>query len=393
MSAVGSQFDVASEWVGVSHTEETDNQEVFGYAESNTVFLEGVRFVPKGRASKTLMVYMHPTATFSHLPVPRALAAAGLHVLCAEGRYARNDTALVMEKLVRDYGAFTKHAKEVWGYEKLVLVAWSGGGSLTSLYQSQAQNPTIVGTPAGDPVDLGALIPGDAFIFHAANLSRSTILQDSIDPSVLDEANPAIRNAELDLYDPRNPNQPPYSPDYIEYFRAQQVARIRRRTDYVKELLDQFRAKKNGVEFDRIILTHRTMADPRWLDSTIDPNDRQIGTCFMGSPELANVNPAGIARYATLRGWLSHWSGDDTRAHADVCASDVTVPVLAIENTADTAIPQPHTSRFYSACGSSDKTMFVSKGANHYYTSQPEKMHEVIDVILGWLRERDLIDG
>lgn len=385
------QFEIVSDWVSLVHSEQTGDGELYGYVEADLVALEGVRFLPKNHSSKTLIIYMHPTATFTRLPIPRAMAASGAHVLCAESRYTRNDTALVMEKVLLDYAAFVRHAKEVWGYEKLVLVGWSGGGSLTALYQSQAQNPTIVDTPASDPVELGDLIPGDAFIFHAAHLSRAEVLQDFIDPSVLDEWNPDIRNVELDLYDPRNPNQPPYSPEYLKYFRAEQRSRVQRRTAFAKEMLDQFR-RRGGVERDRVLLTHRTLADPRFLDPTIDANDREIGKCFMGVPEVANVSTAGIARYSTLRAWLSQWSADDSRAHADLCAPSITVPVLAIENTADDAVPQPHINRFFSACASDDKSFWIGKGANHYYAEQPEMLQQVVDVTVEWLGSRGLID-
>jgi len=295
MTVDGENFEISAEWVALTHFEATGSQETYGYAERNRVFLEGVRFLPNRRPSKTLLIYMHPTATFNRLPVPRAMAKAGLHVLCAESRYTRNDTALIMERVLGDYAAFVRHAKEEWGYEKLVLAGWSGGGSLTAFYQSQAQRKTIVDTPAGDPIHLDQLIPGDALIFHAAHLSRAQILRDFIDPSVIDEANPDVRRIELDLYDPRNPNKPPFSADYIEYFRKEQLARVRRRTAYAKALLDEFRAK-GGVENERALLTHRTLADPRFLDGNLDPNDRQVGTSFMGKPEVANLLPRSEER-------------------------------------------------------------------------------------------------
>ena len=257
---------------------------------------------------------------------------------------------------------------------------------------SQAEHPTIVDTPAGDPVDLSDLIPGDAFIYHAAHLGRAEMLRDFIDPSVLDESNPDIRDVELDLYDPRNPNQPPYSPDYIEYFRSQQAARIRRRTTYVKELLEQLR-RSGGSETERVILTHRTLADPRFLDATIEANDRQPGMCFMGVPELSNISPAGLARCSTLRGWLSQWSPEDTRARADIAAQNIHVPLLAIENSADDAVPQPHTQRLHDACASKDKTMHVIKGANHYYTGQDDLMQDAVRLIREWLEDRGLLEA
>ena len=51
-------------------------------------------------------------------------------------------------------------------------------------------------TPAGDPVDLkgAGLIPADALIFQAAHISRARMLLESIDPSVIDEADPDDRD-------------------------------------------------------------------------------------------------------------------------------------------------------------------------------------------------------
>lgn len=384
------RFELATEWVGITHTETAQGQETYGYVEPNRVSLEGVRFLPKGRPSNTLIMYMHPTATISRLPVPRAMAEAGMHVLCAESRYTRNDTALIMEKVLLDFGAFVRHAKDNWGYEKVILAGWSGGGSLTAYYQSQAENPTVVDTPAGDPIDLGQLVVGDGVVFHAAHLSRADMLADFIDPSVIDEANPDIRNPELDLYDPRNPEKPPYSAEYLQHFRAEQKARVRRRTTYVKELLEQLRSR-GGPEADRVILTQRTMADPRCLDPAIEPNDRKPGTSLMGDPAGANVNPAGIARYCTLRSWLSQWSFDDSRARADVAAGNITVPVLVIENSADHVVPQPHSGRFYSACASTDKTFFVAEGADHYYGDDNGMLDHVVDRTLSWMTSRNLL--
>ena len=118
------------------------------------VNLEGILMRPKGRPSSTLLLYMHPASTLQLLPAPRAAAQLGAHVLCAASRYARNDTPAILEKILLDLGAYIRHAKEKWGYEKVVLVGWSGGGALSLFYQSEAERPTITETPAGDPADL-----------------------------------------------------------------------------------------------------------------------------------------------------------------------------------------------------------------------------------------------
>ncbi|MHA3791109.1 alpha/beta fold hydrolase domain-containing protein [Sphingomonas sp. YL-JM2C] len=384
---------VVTEWAHVSYAEPTPMREVYGYAGTQgTINLEGIRMLPGNRPSKTLLIFMHPASTLQLLPVPRAMAAAGLHVLCAGSRYARNDTPLIMEKLLLDYGAYVRHAREIWGYEKIIICGWSGGGSLSAFYQAQAERRTVTRTAAGDPIDLGDLIPGDAFIWQAAHLSRADVLADFIDPSVLDENDPTLRDPELDLYDPRNPHKPPYDRDYLAHFRAAQLARVRRRTALVKELLHDIRSGRTG-ESERGLLTHRTLADPRWLDPTIDPNDRRPGWCFLGEPKASNSSPAGVARFSTLRAWLSQWSIDDTQARALDNAPSITVPLLAIENSADDAVPQPHTRRFLDAAGSVDKTMELISGADHYYAGQPEELDRAVRIVIDWLRRRKLLEG
>jgi pimeloyl-ACP methyl ester carboxylesterase len=342
--------------------------------------------------ARTLVLYMHPASTLQLLPVPRAMAHAGVHVLCAGSRYARNDTALVMEKVLLDLAAYVRHAREVWGYDRIVLAGWSGGGSLSLLYQAQAEHPTIVATPAGDPVDVvGARpIPADGVIFQAAHSSRAVMLMESIDPSVLDEDDPERRDVELDLYDPRNPNRPPYAAEYLARFRAAQLARLRRRTAWVRARLDELR-HRGGKEMERGFVTHRTMADPRYLDAAVDPSDRPIGTCYLGDPETVNNGPVGLARFSTLRAWLSQWSVDDTYAMGESCAAKVSVPFLAIENSADDAVPQPHVGRVFAAAASADKSMHVIRGATHYYVGQPQLMREAIDLCVGWMRARNLL--
>ena len=383
---------VSAEWVHVAYRENSAMREVYGFqGTQGFVNLEGILFKPDKIPSRTLLIFMHPASTLQLLPVPRAMAAAGMHVLCAGSRYARNDTPLIMEKILLDYGAYVRHAMEVWGYEKIIVAGWSGGGSLTAFYQAQAERMTVTQTPSGEPVDLNGLIPGDAMIWQAAHLSRADVLADFIDPSVLDEVDPTRRDPELDLYDPRNPHQPPYDQAYLDHFRAAQLARIRRRTALVKDLLEDLKSRRTG-EIERGLLTHRTMADPRWLDPAIEPNNRRIGWCFMGEPQASNSSPAGVARFSTLRAWLSQWSFDDTQAKALDNAPNITVPLLAIENSADDAVPQPHTKLFHDAVSSADKQLHTIHGANHYYSDQPHELTQAVNLVQTWLRARNLLE-
>jgi pimeloyl-ACP methyl ester carboxylesterase len=386
-------FEVAPEWVHVQYNETSQFTEVYGFVGSQgTINCEGVRYVPKGAASKTLAVFMHPASTLQLLPMPRALAAAGVHVLCAGSRYQKNDAPLIMEKVALDLGAYVRHAKEKWGYEKVLLAGWSGGGSLSLFYQAQAEKPTVTQTPAGDAVDLKAakLLPADAMVFQAAHLSRARMLSEWIDPSVLDEHDPDTRLLELDIYNPRCPNQPPYSADFIRAFRAAQLERWRRRTSWVKEKLASLKHKATD-EVERGFVTYRTMADLRFMDPAIEPNDRKPRWCYLGKPETANTGPVGLARFSTLRAWLSQWS-EESNADGPRSAASITVPFLAVENTADDAVPQPHTGIIYEAAASRDKAMKAIKGATHYYQGQPEHLRQAVAVWTGWMRERNLLN-
>ncbi|MCW5772549.1 MAG: alpha/beta fold hydrolase [Rhodospirillaceae bacterium] len=388
------KFDIVREYCLVQFPETAAFQETYGFSGSQGMInLEGLRILPKGKASKTLVIFMHPATTLQLLPMPQALAREGVHVLCAASRYVKNDTPLIMEKVVLDLGAYVRHAKEVWGYEKIVICGWSGGGSLSLFYQSQAQNPTVTATPAGDPIDLKAakLIPADAMTFQAAHISRAEMLVECIDPSVKNELDPDDRILEFDIYNPKNPNQPPYSADYIKAYRAAQLARMRKITATAKETLQKLKAR-GGAEMERGFITHRTIADLRFMDPAIDPNDRKPRWCWVGNPETANTGPVGLARFSMLRSWLSQWSIDDTRAHGVKSAANITVPFLAIENGGDDAVPQPHTHKIYEAAASKDKTMKLIKGATHYYQGQPELLKEAVNINLTWMRERNLLD-
>ena len=392
MNASSSTF----EWTHIHYHEKSAFTETYGFAGSQgAINLEGIRMRPAdGRSSETLMLFMHPASTLQLLPVPRAAAARGAHVLCAGSRYQRNDTALIMEKVLLDLGAWIRHAKEVWNYRNVVLVGWSGGGSLAVTYQSEAERPSITQTPAGDPVDLkgAGLLPADAVIFQAAHLSRAHLLAEVIDPSVMDESQPDVRDVELDIYDPRNPHRPPYAPDYIAGYRAAQLARMRRITSWVRQTMADLK-RRNTSELERGFVVHRTLADPRFLDPTLDPNDRRPNWCYIGNPETVNTGPVGLARFSTLRSWLSQWSLDDSCADGLAKVRFMRAPLLVIENSADDAVPQPHPGMLFDAAATSDKSFRVVKGATHYYAGQPELLAEATELIRCWLVERGLMAG
>ena len=375
--------------ITIAYQEEAVFKDTYGGA-VGWVALGGLHYKPK-TASDTVLISMHPIGGTGRLPVMGYLAEQGLHVIGADSRYRGIDNALIMEKVACDLGAFVRYAKETLGYQKVILLGWSGGGSLSSFYQSEAEKPSLTSSPCGTGPDLtkAELIRADAVVFMAAHVSRHGTLTEWIDPAITDEADPYKRNPELDLYS--GDIKPPFSEDFLQTYRAAQIARNRRITSWVRDKLDSL--QKLGRETEEFAFTvHGTMADPRWLDATIDANDRKPNWCYLGDPKTVNMSPVGLARASTLRSWLSQWSFDDANADGPSCAANISKPVLLINNTADDACTPSHAKRLFDGVSHTQKQRHDIKGATHYYQGQAELGRQAAGIVKSWLVEHGLIN-
>ena len=339
------------------------------------------------RDSETVLLSMHPVGGTGSLPIMKQFAEAGVHLLAVDSRYRGADHALIMEKVALDLGSAVRYARERLGYKNVVLLGWSGGGALSAFYQAQAEHPTVTDSPGGDGPDLtrAGLIPADAVIQMAAHVSRHRTLTEWMDASILDEQDPDRRDPTLDIYG--NEAMPPYSAEFLERYRAAQIARNRRITAWVKQKLASLRASGRPHE-EFAFVTHGTMADPRWIDPAVDPNDRRPGWCYLGDPRIVNMSPVGLARFSTLRSWLSQWSYDDANADGPGSLATVAAPVRVINNTGDDACTPSHAHRIYEAVSHDRKAYREIKGATHYYHDQPELAAEAVGVVKTWIGQQ-----
>ena len=380
---------VVREPYGFVHADASRLKEVYG-GPSGQVFVECMRIRPAAGESKTVILFSHPIGGGSFLPLVSALAASGRHVIYCNPRYRGNDTALIMEKCLLDLGACIADLKQRFGYEKVVLGGWSGGGSLSLFYQDQAEHPSIDETPAGDFVGLrdAKLQSADAVLLLAAHVSRSATMTEWLDPSILDESRPFERDRALNIYDPECPAQPPYSADFVARFRDAQIARNRRITAWVKAELQRLKAS-GDPDAERCFVVQGTMCDVRWTDPTQDPSDRKPNTCYLGDPRIANDGPVGLGRFTTLRSWLSQWSYDESRAHGERNAARISCPALVVNNTADLACTPSHAARLFAALASKDKEIVHIKDADHYYIERRDLLPKAVGAIGAWLDARD----
>jgi pimeloyl-ACP methyl ester carboxylesterase len=179
----------------------------------------------------------------------------------------------------------------------------------------------------------------------------------------------------------------------VAAFRAAQVARNRRITAWCLDTLDRLK-RTGGAERERAFVVHRTMCDPRWLDPTLDPNGRKPGWTYLGDPRTVNVGPVGLARFTTLRSWLSQWSVDLSNAKGPANAAKVRrTPVLQIENGADDAVPATHNPAIRAALATPDKEFVSIPGATHYYLGQPDLLATCIATVTDWSRRKGLLEG
>jgi alpha-beta hydrolase superfamily lysophospholipase len=350
----------------------------------------GLVWTPPNGKWKTAIVMSHPRADFSvHYAAP-FLAAAGFAVCGFGTRYMNNDTDCIHESAAMDVKMMADEMRRR-GAEAIVLVGNSGGGPLTALAQS-----------------LHGI--GDGWIGLAASRGEGPWLTERIDPSVADESDPFSTVPELDMYNPDNgwrpwPDSCSYDTDWLKIYRAAQLARVARLDEIAKESIrmsgdaakaashidlmsnpKEWQRLKSRASWNKYMVINRTLADPAYLDLSIDPDDRPMGSLFAHpDPMVANYRRNGMARTITARGWLSTWSGLSTSARMDQLMPKMTIPSLLVHPTADTEIHIRDSEASFRENGATDKSLVYIKGAPHYLEGhRPEAMAVVVD----WLAER-----
>lgn len=379
-------------------------------------------------APRTGVVVMHPRVDFTHhYAVPR-LVAAGFGVLAANSRHVGNDTMCEHEELLLDVAASVKWLRAKVGVQKIVLLGNSGGGSLAGYYQAQASlapSARVERSPGGSPTHFtrADMAAADAMVLVAAHRGQGHVLLHCIDAAAVDERDPFASDPALDVYDVRNgfrepPEPSSFAPDFVARVRAAQVERVRRIDAQAREILAEHAAAAEESEragfadrpfaerqavlkkraHEPIMVVHRTMANPAYVDPRIDADPdgakREYGSLVSDRPDLMNMAAMGFARTCTPRAWLSTWSGLSSRADLVENARRIDVPTLVAHATCDREVYfDRDVAPVFEASAAKDKRLVRIDGARHYFEPdfggrEAPDVERLMDVVIPWLRER-----
>jgi pimeloyl-ACP methyl ester carboxylesterase len=344
---------------------------------------QGIYYTPAGARPRVAMIATHYNIDFSQHYLADYMAARGVGFLGWNTRFRGDEAHFLLDHALVDIATGVRWLRENAGVETVILLGNSGGGSLMSAYQSHAVNPNVVPLAGMRPArGLDELIAGDAFIALAAHPGRPDVLTSWMDASATSEQDVTATDPSLDLWNPQN--GPPYSPEFLERYRAAQVARNLRITAWAKQELARLSAA--GMT-DQLFTLARTWADPRMVDPSIDPSTRKPNWCYMGEPRRANRSTWGIGGSSTLRTWLSMWSLETSQCRAEPHLANLHVPTLVISADSDTGVYPGDAKAIFAQVAATDKA-FVSLPGDHYFAEPDDARDKVADLLAGWVAER-----
>jgi hypothetical protein len=372
-----------------------------------------IGFLYSRGGESTVVTIMHPRELVpTHYLVPDVLAA-GCACWVQGSRSPGNDLRLEHELALLDVAAGQVFLREARGYAQSVLLGNSGGAALFAFYIQQSSlsaERRIKTTPGGRPTRLAAarMPPADGLILVSPHLGPGKLVLASLDPSVTNEADALATDDALSPFSADNGYAPPpamtsYSTEFLARYRAAQFQRALKIDALARQLIAQRQEARRAAKSDAglqgrmraaytpIFHIWRTDADPRCIDLSIDPSDRQPGSLWGSDLIASNFGSIGFARSCTAESWLSTWSGVSSNASFENCGSAIAQPTLMIEYTGDSAVFPADANLIFSSIASSSKERHRVRGNHHGRALAPgEPLGQILcgGILQDWLRTR-----
>ena len=384
---------------------------------------KGAYYYLEGSRPKTAVLIMHPRGDSTMHFILQPLAKEGFATMGMMSRSAGYSG--IHEELLLDVAAGIKFLKSR-GAEHVVLAGHSGGGSLMTFYQAQAETKPpnrVKETPAGDPPNLNEfdLPMADGLLLMTAAEGEGLHIAHHLDPSVIDENDPFSYDPSMDPYNPDNgwrvpPEESKYTPEFVERFRKAQQERAQRLVEIARSRIRKqnfYRDLMKSPEFEKMDLRERLMvqrrarfegpmhiwrtrADVRYFDLSLDPSDRTLGHYAAGfgrRSDLQNWSHERRLRYLTPRAFLSTESIVSNARMWDNLGK-ISIPVLVVNSSADPGVHASEARQAFLAAASEDKEGVWIVGGNHSFRPEGPKRGErnqrekTTEALATWIKKR-----
>jgi hypothetical protein len=355
----------------------------------------------------TALIVVHQIPLFAELPCSQ-LAQRGFTVVCTD------ETGATLDQLAQGIGYGVSYARSLPSVHHVVLLGWSGGGSMVAYYQNVAENGvavcqaperldpcsrTLAGLPRADGVVFLDAIPGLAFSSMSA-LDASTVKPDGLTSQ---------HHSSLYLFNQRNgynpnPNESSkYSSSFINRYTQAQGQREGALVSTAQRLKRQFTKGHRGTsddmafpvghdaariwQQDTSLLSHTkggypliTPTSPNGTVQVVHSVRVPSASPVPSSPQANDASPTAFSVSAFLSN--SAITAPDYRLTADsidgvdwassntstvINVQGITVPLLMMSMTAHYWVV-PSEMYYLAAHKSKHKTLAYVEGATHEFS-------------------------
>jgi pimeloyl-ACP methyl ester carboxylesterase len=373
------------------------------YVQFSPSATKGALYSPdSGPVSNVAFLAIHRTSNFMNMIGNRELAMRGFLTLGMNPRSDNNEAVVNFENVALDIKQGVEYLRKQPGVTKVVLIGFSGGGPATSFYQATAEQGVSFCKGPGKLTQcsdaLKDLPKADGLFLLDAHPGNTINALRSLNPAVMDEANPDKIDPALDPFNPANgfnaKGHSVYTSDFLDrYFKAQ-AARMNSLVDKALAMREDIAVGKSATTDDAPFIVYRNRARLMDFSMSVHPgstrpqklikDDGSISIEIVKSVRVPLTQNARLDRtlsngtmFLSLTSFLSANAirAKDSMVDVDWCSSNNSTPCAVRQISVPLLIAAMGGHYFiadneihYDLAASKDKDYVVVEGAVHGQT-------------------------